>query len=251
MKKISSILALATLIFVAFGCRSCETIDSSKLDPSEIYQEYSVAVAENTIVSAEFRVSGSTGTTIALVPPTKVEHNGNQMSEHLRTVFSGTYYSAETKGFEGSHTFLFTDSSGKQFRNTLTFEPIKITSENLILSKTSRNVVVNLSRGLAEGESIIAQLTSDAEPPKPASNSPNSNSAEPSGPDYSNDFRGVVDANARTLTLDTENLKNFVTGKAKLYVTINASKRPENLGIRGGAMSYSIVSTAIPVTVTN
>ncbi|MBK9528846.1 MAG: hypothetical protein IPO41_11120 [Acidobacteria bacterium] len=251
MKKISSILAVAILVFIAFGCRSCETIDSSKLDPSEIYQEYSVTVSDRTAVSAEFRVSGSTGTTIALVAPSKVEHNGRAMNEHLRTVFAGTYYSAENDGFVGSHTFVFTDNSGKQYRNSIEFEPIKIATDSINLSKGARTIVIPLSRGLVDGESLSAQLVSDLEQPKSTPNSLNSNTDVPAGPDYSNDFAGAVDNNAKSLTIDTERLRNFVVGKAKIHLSLTATRRPANVGLRGGSISYSLRSPAVAANVTN
>lgn len=251
MKKISSILAFAILVFIAFGCRSCETIDSSKLDPSEIYQEYSVTVSDNTAVSAEFRVSGSTGTTIALVAPSKVEHNGKAMNEHLRTVFSGTYYSAENGGFVGSHTFVFTDSSGKTYRNSITFEPIKIAVDSIDLSKGNKAIVVPLSRGLADGESLTVQLISDVDQPKQPANTANSNANVPSGPDYSTELAGSVDNTAKTLTIETERLRNFVVGKAKMHISLAGSRKPANIGERGGNLSYSIQSPAVTANVTN
>ena len=239
------------LAFVAFGCRSCETIDSSKLDPSEIYQEYSVAVADNTSVRAEFRVSGSTGTTIALVAPTTILHNGRSMNEHLRTVLSGTFYSAETDGFTGSHTFIFTDSSGRQYKNSLNFEPVKIASQNLDLSKSSKTISIPLTRGLADGESITALLTSDTAPPKQATNTGNSNASPSAGPEYSASLTGSVDNDARTFSISTDQLRNFVNGKAKLYITISGSRKPSDVGIRGGSISYSIQSPTATANVAN
>lgn len=251
MKKISSILAFSILALVAFGCRSCETIDSSKLDPSEIYQEYSIRVSDDTSVSAEFRVSGPTGTTIALVAPTKIEHNGKAMDEHLRTVFSGTYYSADAGGFVGSHRFVFTDSSGRQYRNSVDFEPIKFAVETIEVSKAAKTIVVPLSRGLVDGESLTVQIVSDIEQPKVSSNSVNSNANVPAGPDHSSELTGSVDNNARTLTLDTERLRNFVVGKAKMHISLTGSRRPANVGERGGNISYSIQSPAVKANVIN
>lgn len=250
MKKISAFFAIALLALTAFGCRSCETIDSSKLDPSEIYQEYSVTVNDSTIASAEFRVSGSTGTTVALVAPSAVQYNGQSMSEHLRTTFSGTYYSSETKGFAGSHTFVFTDSSGKKFTNVLTFEPISINGNDLVLSKSSGSIQIPLTRGLADGESITASLDSDAEPPKQTANT-NSNSSNTDEPQYSADLRGSVDNSTRSLKIDGEQIRKFVAGKAKLHLYLNGSRKPAEIGIRGGNMNYSIQSPTVRVNVSN
>lgn len=251
MKNFSAFFAIILLALTAFGCRSCETIDSSKLDPSEIYQEYSVTVAENTSVSAEFRVSGSTGTTVALVAPSAVQYNGQAMSEHLRTTFSGTYYSSETKGFAGSHTFVFTDSSGKKFTNTINFEPISINGNDLVLSKSSGSILIPLSRGLADGESVTASLDSEAEPPPKQTANANSNSSSADEPQYSNDLRGSVDNAAKTLSVDGEQIRKFVTGKAKLHLFLTNSRKPAQIGIRGGNMNFSIQSPTVRVNVSN
>ncbi len=251
MNKISSILAIAVLAFVAFGCRSCETIDSSKLDPSEIYQEYTITVADDTTVSAGFRVSGPTGTTIALVAPAKVEYNGGAMSENLRTILSGTYYSAGSSGFAGSHTFVFADSSGRQFKNSIEFDPIKINSNDIILSNSGKSIVIPLSRPLVDGESITAYLRSDAEPPAAPANTGNSNTNASAGPDYSRDLSGTVDNRAQTLSIETDQFRNFIAGKARLYVVLSASRIPTAVGIRGGNISYSIQSPTVTANVTN
>lgn len=251
MKKISSILAIGILAFVAFGCRSCETIDSSKLDPSEIYQEYSISVSDNTTVSAQFQVSGVTGTTIALVPPGKIEHNGKAMNEHLRTVFRGTYYSAEIGGFAGSHIFVFTDNSGKQYRNSINFEPINIAVDNIDLNKVTKTFVIPLSRGLADHESLRVHLISDLEPPKTPANSINSNANVAVGPDYTSELIGSVDSDAKTVTINTDRLRNFIVGRARVYVSLTGTRRPDNVGQRGGSISYSMHSPAVAANVIN
>jgi len=245
----STFLVGALLTLIVLGCRSCETIDSSKLDPSEIYQEYSITVSENTNVTAGFRVSGQTGTTIALVAPSHVEYNGTPMNEHLRTVLGGTFYSAEDNGFVGSHTFVFTDSTGKRFTNSVDFEPITIAAANLDLDKGAKSINIPLSRGLATGESVTVQIVSDAEPTKPPANAANSNAEAVDGPDYSTDIIGSVDSEAKTLTIGTERLGNFAAGPAKMHITLNGSRNLAEVGIRGGNISYSIKTPSIPVKV--
>lgn len=244
-----SFLALLVFTLTVFGCRSCETIDSSKLDPSEIYQEYSISASAKTRVTAEFRVSGPTGTTIALVPPAMVEYNGKTMDESLRTVLSGTFYSDEADGFVGAHTFVFTDSSGKRFTNSITLDPIEIRAENIEINKAAPTIVVPLSRGLADGESINLQITSHTEPPTPPTNATNSNTNVRPGPDYSVEVSGAVDATAKTLTLQTEQLRNFAQGKAKMSIVVQGSRVQAEFGIRGGNISYTIKSPYIPANV--
>ena len=72
---------------MTFGCRSCDTVESTKIAQSEIYQDYTVDASDSgTHVTATFRVSGSTGTTIDLDAPSKIEYNGRELGENLRSI---------------------------------------------------------------------------------------------------------------------------------------------------------------------
>lgn len=248
--KRSKLLWLPILALVVFGCRSCETIDSSKLDPSEIHQTYHISSSPDGIsVDATFRVSGPTGTTIALVPPSKVEYNGQTMTENLRTIISGTYYSAGSSTFVGTHNFVLTDSRGRRFSNSATFAPIEITNGSFDVKRNER-FEVTLSRPLTGNESAVLKLVSEIES-MPTGNTANSNANRPSEmtPDHAKDIFVTPAGDGKTLSVDKDTLGNFVPGKAKLAVEISASSQVPSDGTKGGVLSYTIISPKIGVTV--
>lgn len=241
---------LPMLALVVFGCRSCETIDSSKLDPSEIHQTYNVTSSpDGTSVDATFRVSGPTGTTIALVPPSKVEYNGQPMTENLRTMISGTYYSAGSSTFVGTHNFILTDSRGRRFSSSADFAPVEITNGSFDI-KRNEPFEVTLSRPLGKNESAVLKLVSEIES-MPTGNTSKGNANRPSEmtPDHAKDIHTSLASDGKTLVVEKDTLGNFVPGKAKLAVEISASSQvPEN-GTKGGVLSYTIVSRQIGVNV--
>jgi len=244
------LLWLPILALVVFGCRSCETIDSSKLDPSEIHQTYHVTSSpDGTSVDATFRVSGPTGTTIALVPPSKVEYNGQPMTENLRTMMSGTYYSGGSSTFVGTHNFILTDSRGRRFSSTATFAPIEIMNGSFDL-KRNEQFEINLSRPLGANESAVLKLISEVER-KPQANTPIGNAERPSEPtiDYAKDVYTTQSNDRRMLQADGSTLVNFVPGNATLYVEVTASSQVPSDGTKGGVMIYTLVSPRISVNV--
>jgi hypothetical protein len=46
-------------------------------------------------------------------------------------------------------------------------------------------------------------------------------------------------------------MRNFVVGKAKLYITLSASRKPADVGMRGGQVFYTIQSPTVAANVTN
>ncbi len=246
----NALLWLPILALVVFGCRSCETIDSSKLDPSEIHQTYHISSSpEGTSVDATFRVSGPTGTTIALVPPSKVEYNGQPMTENLRTIMSGTYYSAGSSTFAGAHSFVLTDSRGRRFSSSATFAPVEITNGSFDIKRSER-FEVTLSRSLGTNESAVLKLVSEIES-MPTGNTSNSNANRPSEttPDHAKDIYVTVASDGKTLIVDKDILTNFVPGKAKLAVEVSASSQVPSDGTKGGVLSYTIISPQINLNV--
>lgn len=244
------LLWLPLLALVVFGCRSCETIDSSKLDPSEIHQTYHISSSpDGTSVDATFRVSGPTGTTIALVPPSKVEYNGQPMTENLRTIMSGTYYSSGSPTFIGTHSFVLTDSRGRRFSSSATFSPVEITNGSFDIKRNER-FEVTLSRPLGTNESAVLKLVSEIGSMQ-SGNTANGNANRPSEmtPDHAKDIFTTLSGDGKTLIVDKDMLSNFVPGKAKLAVEVSASSQVPNDGTKGGVLSYTIISPQIGVNV--
>ncbi len=109
------------LIFCLMGasCPSRETTESDKIAQTEIYQSYSVkADGEQFRATVFFRIGGKTGTTLALVAPSKITCNGQPMQE-VRNSFSGTSYSLMIPRSATTGTFVFSDRNGKNYTNTI------------------------------------------------------------------------------------------------------------------------------------
>ena len=81
------------LLLALSACVSTETIESTNVAATEIYQDYDIRVnKENSTAMATFRVSGKTGTTVDLDAPAKVELNRKLMDESKPGFLKGTTY---------------------------------------------------------------------------------------------------------------------------------------------------------------
>jgi hypothetical protein len=238
------------LLLMTFGCRSCDTVESTKIAQSEIYQDYSVDAADSgTRVTATFRVGGSTGTTIDLDAPSKVEHNGREMGENLRSIISGTTYTFSSGVFTGSHQFTYTNGEGKVFLNELSFEAIEMVSAPAIINSKEKTVIL-LSRPVYETESLETSIDSLEKQPETNSNSNSTgNKADTDGPSYSTAFHQNYNSDRTAIVIEAGGLKDFVPGKAEIVVKIRANKDLQQKNKAGGWMSYTYSSKSYPVNI--
>lgn len=245
---LKSLLWLPILMLAVFGCRSCDTIDSSKLDPSEVYSEYWInASGTATEVNATFRVSGSTGTTIALVEPSKVEYNGKPMTPHLRTPLGGSFYSASSDSFVGSNIFVLTDSAGREHRASADFAPIGITADTGEVSR-SKGFEIRLSRPLAANERLSLKLISDT--PPPISDTGNSANAQQQPQiDTSIDIDDQPATGSISVTVNANTLAKFAVGKAQLSAEVSSTASLPAETVKGGTINYRITSETIRLNV--
>ncbi len=176
---------------MVFGCASTETIESTKVSPTEIYQAYSINSNKNsTNTTATFRVGGATGSTVDLDVPSKILHNEQEMSESKPFLFKGTDYNASAKQFVSQHKFSFTDAAGKTWNNEISLDALEITSQNLTISKANGGIIV-LSRPVGKDENVEFSIVSEKIPP---SGEISANSNAPSRipeKDYSTNFTSV------------------------------------------------------------
>ena len=87
------LFGLIVFSLMVIGCASTETIESTKVSPAEIYRSYAVRGSkEGSHSTVIFRVGGSSGTTVDLDLPSKIEHNGEEMSESKPTFMKGVDY---------------------------------------------------------------------------------------------------------------------------------------------------------------
>lgn len=153
----SVFIFLGVFFFTGGACPSNDTTASNKVAQSEIYQSYLVTQSGDSYdVNAYFRVGGRTGTTLALVAPSRVTFNGQVMKENLNTS-SGTFYSTTVPASTASGSFVFTDRNSKSYTNNIDLSRVAINP-----SKTSSNgaepLAVPLSRAPADTASFNLQL---------------------------------------------------------------------------------------------
>ena len=236
------------LLLLTFGCRSCDTVESDKLAQSEIHQKYSVyATKGETRVIAIFRVGGPTGTTVDLDSPSKVEYNGSQLTENLRSILSGTTYNATIEGFQGTHAFTYTNGDGKVFRNQIAFEPLDPISGPLTINPSDKTAVL-LSRPVRENESVQASITS-LEPTPQNSNTNTEGNKMPEGPMYSFDIPTDLNNTRTALLIGRGALKVFVTVKAHLKIVVRDQRDLQEKTVTGGNIGYEYTSSGLSVTV--
>lgn len=160
MKK--TILFLLSAIVLA-SCASNEIANSGDVKQSEIYQAYSVKYDEQsneTSIKATFRFGGENGTTLVLSPPSSVTFNGKNMTRY-ESDFVGAYYkNAHTKPLASGQDckFVFTDTKGKKYTNTIKFNPVLIGGLPAYIEKGNPLEFTMITNPLAYGEKIVIEL---------------------------------------------------------------------------------------------
>lgn len=234
-------------LFGVLGCASTDTVESTKVSPSEIYQSYMIRGSKTgTTVNATFRVGGATGSTVDLDAPSKIEHNGKEMNESKPGILKGTDYNDPANQFVSQHKFKFTDASGKAWENEISLEALELTNQNLTISKASGGTIT-LSRPVGKDENVEFLLVSEKTPPSTG----NSNSANKKPElSYSTSVQVKFDDARSTATIEPFSLKNFVDGKAYLTVTVRRNKSTQQAA-KGGSMDFTYEAQKVAVNVGN
>lgn len=235
-------------LFGILGCASTETIESTKVAPTEIYQDYIIRGSKNgTTINATFRVGGPTGSTIDLDAPSKVAHNGKDMNESAPGFLKGTDYHSSANEFIANHKFSFTDASGKTWENEIALEPLEINAKDLNISRAVGSAIT-FSRPIGKNENIEVSLVSEKTPPPPPSNV-NTNVQTPEKV-YSTRLQVSFDNSQMFAKIEPFSLKNFVDGKATLQVTVRKNKALQQ-SAKGGSIDFTYESQKVAVNVGN
>jgi hypothetical protein len=238
------------LLLMTFGCRSCDTVESTKIAQSEIYQDYSINASNSGArVTATFRVSGSTGTTIDLDAPSRIEYNGRELSENLRSIISGTTYTFSSGVFFGSHQFTYTNGDGKVFQNEVIFEPIEMVNPPAVIDLKTKTVIM-LTRPVEASESLETSVVSLEKQPGTNTNSNSSaNNSNTDGPSYSMNLYQNYNSDRTAIVIEAGSLKNFVPGNAEITIKVSANKDLQQKNKVGGSISYAYSSAANKVNI--
>ena len=237
-------------IFTILGCASTETVESTKVAPNEIYQDYSIQSSKNsTRITATFRVGGSRGSTIDLDAPSKIDYNGVPMTESSAGFLKGTTYNSNLKEFLSQHKFSFTDATGKVWQNDINLDALEINSKDVAIS-IANGGTITLSRPVGKDEEIEFLLVSEKTPPPSQGNSNANDKNRSVEPVYSNTLKVDLDGNRTTAKIEPSSLKYFVDGKANLSVTVKKTKQTQQ-SAKGGQMDFSYESQKVSANVAN
>jgi hypothetical protein len=236
------------IILFVMGCASTETIESSKVSPSEIYQEYSISSDSNqTRISTVFRVGGAMGTTVDLDAPSKIEHNGREMAEMAPSFLKGTTYLYQSDQFEPVHQFVYTDASGKVYQNEIRLEALEIDAKSINLSLSAKNKIP-LSRRVGDDETVLLTLVSDTRAPQ---SNVNANKTNENIDIYSLTRPVNLDETRTALVMEPYQLKKFVPGKAKISVEVRKETGLKQAADKGGKMVFTYESADAVANVLN
>lgn len=230
------------LVFTLLGaflsaCPSTETIESTRVTASSVYQEYSISASKNrTKTDAVFRVGGEMGKTIDLDAPSKIELNGKSMTELAPGFMSGTTYHSETENFVAKQQLTFTDANGKVYQNEIALAPLEIAGANKLVLSKSKPVSIKLSRAVAQNEEITISVSGKSATEKT---------------DSSKGVEAALDETRTTATIDPESLKEFAAGNASVDVLAMKKESLKQATPSGGVLKTTYVSETRAAKIVN
>lgn len=160
MKFQALMYSISVLFLTLVGC-STDTVGSSDVNPASIHQDYSLHYTESSNtsqLSAQFRVGGSSGTTVELEPPAVIYVNGQTLKKNT---FLGTSYSVSVGGAMASANFEYIDDNGLRYMNSVPLKALT-TSVNAAPIMLGTNYYVPVSTfPLEPGDTLHATLEQD------------------------------------------------------------------------------------------
>lgn len=146
---------------------STETIDSTEVEQDEIHGTYRVtfdAARQSLRASAQFRVGGSTGTTVRLQSPSEVLFDDDGMTlrdgDEALINLVGTYYSLERSvpSPDAWYAYEYTDGDGRTWVNTIEVaERIAITSPSVGFEQSrSEDLVIEFDPPVGDGDESVS-----------------------------------------------------------------------------------------------
>jgi hypothetical protein len=228
------------LVFTLIGaflsaCPSTETVESTRVPASGVYQSYSISASKKqTSVYAVFRLNSETGKTIDLDAPAKIDLNGKPMMEIAPSYASGTTYEVRLNGFLPKQQFAFTDSGGKVYRNEIALQPLEIPAQKIVLSKTKTSII-KLSRPLAPDEQFSVSVSGRAVADKDSLNK---------------NVEAGLDETRSSVLLAPGSLKEFMIGAATVDVMVERKESLKQATPSGGAIRFVYQSAEVAAKIT-
>ncbi len=216
------IIALATVgLFTA--CKK----SSSNVNQDKIYQTYKVNYNEETNTTtfyATFNEDSKDGKALTLSDDSSIKLNGATMEKN------GSTYSKSFSGNVTSGTFVFTDSNGKSYTNTINGASFISNSGTSYIFKNSAEYWYFGGNSIGTGETVSVSIKNVADNTKSAS--------------ASSSAVGID-----VITITTSAMTNLVVGDASAVTTRTKVTTSGNFAAVGGRMesSYSSLKNVIYV----
>lgn len=218
-----SILFLALSAAFIVSCKK----DSSKVNQDKIFQTYKIvydAETNKTTFYAQFNEEKENGKDLELTGSSSITVNGEAMSR------SGSVYSMTVNGFSSTGTFVFTDTDGKTFTNTITGEQSIGNDSGSYLDMNSANYWYFSGANIASGETVNVSVVSNSDSGKSASAS-----SSTSGNGY--------------VLMTVSNMSNLITGDATAVTKRTSETTSGNWTSAGGKLVSTYASTKSIITV--
>lgn len=228
------------LVFTFIGaflsaCPSTETVESTRVAASDVYQSYSISASQRqTSVHAVFRLNNETGKTIDLDAPAKIDLNGKPMTEIAPSYMSGTNYEAKMSGFVPKQQFAFTDAKGKIYRNEIALQALEISAPKIVLSRT-RGAAFKLSRAVAADEQISVSVNGKAIADKDSLNKT---------------IEAMLDESRMNVSITPDSLKEFMLGAATVEIMVEKKESLKQMTPSGGAVRFIYQSAEVGAKIT-
>lgn len=226
-------LILATALF-NIAC-STDTVSSKDVNADAINQSYTLSYNEadnSTWMYAQFRVGGSTGTTVDLNDPAQLRINGQTPT---KSTFLGTSYEINNSGFVRSATFEFRGSDGKTMVNSINIDPVYLRKADQTVSVAQPYLIDVEAPNLGSNEYVSVRLTQQIQ--------------KPDGSIQFNTADGVYLAATNKASFSPSDLNRLSGGVAKLEISRQKSQRLSQSTRDGGGISASYNLRPLSVTI--
>lgn len=127
------LLIPAIAITFLLSCSNTEIGKEKDVDPDAVFYDYKIwaeeGMEEITVV-LQYRFGGENGTTLVLERPSKVTFDGTEL--HIDSAkLTGVFYelSKPAAEFNGRHTIVFTDKTGKDHKEEFEFAPFTLAAD--------------------------------------------------------------------------------------------------------------------------
>lgn len=228
---------------LSLRCASSNRLESANINQDEIHQTYSIRREKDSLnITAIFRLKDKYGDTLALNAPSHVTCNDKEM-QRRDVVFSGVTYTADSKTYQPTNQFTFTDTQGKTYTNTIALEPIEFAVESVQLKKAAVNLIP-VTRIVKDDSADIKLFITDGK-----------------GTDFYEQVhhgRGVVglrnsiyfDEKKRAVVIEPDFVKEIAEGEATVFLLMRKDKGLEQATSYGGQINLEYKGDPLKATIT-